>query len=189
MNEIWITIKNFPIYEVSNMGNVRSKDRIVIRNGNPAKIKGVNLKPKLIRGYQRVTLYAGDRTHKKQFLVHRLVADTFLDNPNNYPYINHKDENKINNHVDNLEYCTAKYNSNYGTSIQRRVAHQDWQSIADKQSKTVIQKDLNGNIIATYKSTMDAQRTKGYKSAGISRCCNGYLKTYKGYLWEYKDNE
>ena len=189
MSEIWKTVNGFPNYEVSTYGNVRSKDRIVKRKNVDAHIKGFNLKPRLIKGYYRVTLYAGDRKHKKQYLIHRLVAEHFLDNPNNYPFINHKDENGLNNHVDNLEFCTAKYNSNYGTAIERRVAHQDWQSIADKQSIAICQYSKDGQLIKEYKSLSQAEReSDGYfKVSGISRNITGHLKQYKGYIWRIKD--
>lgn len=185
-DEQWRTIDGFPEYEVSSYGNVRSKDRIVTRKGYPSRIKGVQLKQFYSRGYMRVALYNGNRSSRKQFLVHRLVAGAFIPNPLNKEYINHKDENKLNNMVDNLEWCTAKYNSNYGTSIRRRVMHQDWQSIADKQSKTVYQYDKDMHIIRVWKSTVECERN-GYNSSSVSRCCNGYLKTYKGYIWRYSN--
>ena len=133
--EEWRKIEGYPNYEVSDIGNVRSLDREVIRKGNKTMLKGQILKPRLRNGYPSVTLYNGNRTEHRSFSVHRLVAEAFIDNPDGLPYINHKDEVKTNNNKDNLEWCTAKYNSNYGTSIKRRVEHQDWNSIADKQSK------------------------------------------------------
>jgi hypothetical protein len=181
--EEWKTIKGFDNYEVSNFGNVRSKDRIAKRNDYDAKLSGQMLKPNVIKGYLRVTLYNGTRNKHKQFFIHRLVADAFISNPNDLPFINHKDENKMNNHVDNLEWCTAKYNSNYGTAIERRVRHQNWRDIAKKQSVAVVQKDLNGNVIKYYESMSDAEKY-GFNIPGVSKCCNGYLKTYKGYVWE-----
>lgn len=93
--------------------------------------------------------------------MHRLVAKAFIPNPNKLEYINHKDEDKMNNNVSNLEWCTAKYNSNFGTSISRRVAHQDWASIADKQSKTVYQYSNDLNLIRVWKSTAECGRN-GY---------------------------
>ena len=183
--EKWRAIQAFPNYEVSDCGNVRSIDRDVIRKGNKTRLKGQMLKPSNHNGYLMVTLYNGSRDRHKSLFVHRLVADAFINNPLCLPYINHKDEDKMNNVVDNLEWCDAKYNSNYGTAIQRRIIHQDWKSIADKQSKQVIQRDFSGNIIKTYPSTMEAQRLDGYNPASISKCCNGLLKTYKGYKWEY----
>ena len=182
--EEWRTVPDFPNYEVSNFGNVRSKDRIVSRKGNPANLKGFPLKTKVSRGYERVTLYSGNRELHKQIFVHRLVALAFIPNPNNYPCINHIDENKLNNHVSNLEWCTHKYNSNYGTAIERRVKHQDWESIARKHSTPVRQIDKNGKVVNIWPSMMECERKTGFHSDGISRCCSGYLKTYRGYIWE-----
>ena len=183
--EVWKTISGFPNYEVSNLGNVKSKDRVVTRRGNRVHIKGVLLKAtKNNNGYYRVTLYGGSRQKHKQFFVHRLVAESFVDNPLGFPCVNHKDENKCNNNANNLEWCTAKYNSNYGTAIKRRVMHQDWKSIADKQSISVNQYTRTGQFIKTYHSMMDAERD-GFAASGVSRCCKGKLKSYKGYLWGY----
>lgn len=186
--EEWKNIAGFENYEVSNYGNIRSKDRISIRRGHEVSLKGKLLKPRFFGGYLRVTLYGGSRENVGYFAVHRLVANAFIPNNDNLPFINHIDENKTNNHADNLEWCTAKYNSNYGTSIARRVSHQNWQDIADKQSKPVIQYDLNGNEVARFKSTMDAER-KGYKSAGVCKCANGKLKTYRGCIWKYEGEQ
>ena len=181
--EIWKTVPEFPNYEVSNFGNVRSKNRVSVRNGSHAKIKGQILKQAKLKYYNRVTLYSGARDKHRQYSVHRLVATVFIPNPNNYPCINHKDENKRNNHVDNLEWCTYQYNSNYGTSIERRVKHQDWKSIANKQSIPIEQCDMQGNVIARWPSMIECERQTGYKSCSISLACSGRLKTYKGFIW------
>lgn len=185
MSEKWATIPNYKNYEVSNKGNVRSIDRISIRRGTSARIKGKLLKQTLgDDGYKTVTLYSGSRVDHKKFMVHRLVALCFVDNPNNYPYVNHKDEIKSNNIVDNLEWCTAKYNSNYGTAIERRVKNQDWESIADKQSVAVACMSKKGNIIKEYKSMSEAEKD-GHNVSGISKCCSGKLKTYHNMKWKY----
>lgn len=183
MTEEWKTIPEFPNYEVSNFGNVRSKDRISIRNGSQVKLKGQILKQKCDRGYMRVTLYSGNRKQHQQYSVHRLVASLFILNQDNLPCINHKDENRSNNHANNLEWCTHQYNSNYGTAIERRVKHQDWKSIADKQAIRIEQCDKQGNVICRWPSMMECERKTGFSSNGISRCCSGYLKTFKGYIW------
>jgi len=183
--EIWKTVPDFPNYEVSNFGNVRSVDRVSERNGSNARIKGKTLKAhKMNDGYMRVVLYSGKRDKHKNFPVHRLVASAFIPNPDNLPCINHKDENRSNNCVDNLEWCTHKYNSNYGTAIQRRVQHQEWQSIADKQSYRVMQCEKDGTPIREWKSMIECERKTGIKCAGISKCCSGHLKTYRGYKWK-----
>ena len=184
--EEWRTVPDCPNYEVSSFGNVRSKDRIAIRNGVPARIKGQMLKPKIDRGYQIVTLYLGNREAHIQIGIHRLVAKAFIPNPNNYPCVNHKDEIKANNHMDNLEWCTYKYNSNYGTAIERRVLHQDWDSIARKQAIQVEQLDKDGNVIKVWPSMIECERQTGMRAVSISRCCGGYLKTYRGYKWRKK---
>ncbi|MBQ1776655.1 MAG: HNH endonuclease [Acidaminococcaceae bacterium] len=183
--EIWKTVPDFPNYEVSNFGNVRSKDRVSERRGNDARLKGATLKgQKMPDGYIRVVLYSGSRKEHKQFHVHRLVAQAFIANPNNYPCVNHKDEKRDNNRADNLEWCTHKYNSNYGTAIEKRVKHQDWKSIADKQSYPVIQCLKDGTPIKVWASMVECERQTGMKCSGISKCCRGALKTYRGFTWK-----
>lgn len=117
MQEIWKDIPNFEnLYQVSNLGNVKSLEKYVnsaIKNNSKVKRKEQILKQYSKRGYLQVSLI---KNHKRYYFnVHRLVAITFLPNPDNLPQVNHKDENTMNNNVDNLEWCTAKYNCNYGT--------------------------------------------------------------------------
>lgn len=107
MEEIWKEVKGYEgLYEVSNLGNVKS-----LR-------KGTIMKPSKNQMYLQTILTDKDGKHKL-FLVHRLVAEAFLPNPNNYPQVNHKDENGSNNIVFNLEWCDSKYNNNYGTKNRR----------------------------------------------------------------------
>lgn len=135
-------------------------------------------------GYERIELCFTDGTRKES--VHRLVAETFIPNPNNYPVVNHKDENPLNNCVDNLEWCTQKHNMNYGTCISRRVEHTDYKSGAEhERSKRVYQFTLEGELIAEYGSTYEAQREKGLNNKSIAKACSGTLKTYAGYRWAY----
>lgn len=122
MTEIWRDIQGFEgIYMISNLGNLKSLDRIVnCKNGKCRIRRGVCFKVcKDNRNrYKYVTLW--DRNGK--FLktsIHRLVAQAFIPNPNNYPIINHKDENQRNNRVDNLEWCTYKYNNEYNGRIDK----------------------------------------------------------------------
>lgn len=110
--EIYKNINGFEgLYQVSNKGNVKS----LVNNKGVAREKV--LKPVIGNGYKRVRLFK-DKT-SKLYAVHRLVANAFLPNPHNYPCVNHKDECRTNNNVENLEWCTYKYNSNYGTCIER----------------------------------------------------------------------
>lgn len=107
MKEIWKNIDNYEYYQVSNLGRIKMLSYIT---SDGRKLKEKNRKTFINnKGYLIVNIKG------KHFLVHRLVAQAFIPNPNNLPQINHKDENKLNNKVDNLEWCTAKYNSNYGT--------------------------------------------------------------------------
>lgn len=116
MKEIWKDIPNFEgLYQVSNLGNVKTLDKYVnsgIKNNSKVKRIGKILKQYNKGGYLQVSLR---KNYKRYYFgIHRLVAMAFIPNPNNYPQVNHKDENKLNNCVENLEWCTAQYNCNYG---------------------------------------------------------------------------
>ena len=115
--EEWRSIPGYEgLYEVSSYGRVKSLERYKSNNGGIQLIKERILKPNNTKkGYLTVQI------RNKKFKVHRLVALTFIPNPENLPQVNHKDEDKTNNNVDNLEWCDAKYNSNYGTSIERMI--------------------------------------------------------------------
>lgn len=123
-------------------------------------------------GYLTVSLVAKNGKQKVE-KVHRLVGMAFIPNPDNLPQINHKDEVKTNNCVENLEWCDAKYNSNYGTHM-------------DKIRKVTNQFDLNGNLLNTYISTVEASKATGVPSSNIVNCANGKLKTAGGFIWKYK---
>ncbi len=162
MTEIWKPIKYYEgLYEVSNFGRIRKGERLKAQNKNNS-------------GYFLVTLYKNNIKHI--YLVHRLVAETFISNPNNHPCVNHKDENKENNRVDNLEWCTRKYNINYGTCIER---------ITKSNGKKIIQRDKNGNIVGEYDSIIGAARITGVSNGNIGDCLHDRRKTAGGYLWEY----
>ena len=186
MNEIWKDIDGYEgLYEVSNLGKVKSL-------GNEFSRKEKILKQgKMKNGYLYVILWKEGKY--KTCLVHRLVAQAFLENPNNYSCVNHKDENKENNCVENLEWCDAKYNINYGTCIQRRVANMDYKTkvantdykaIAEKLSRQVYQYDKNHNLIKIWKSVAEAGRN-GFHYGNVSSCCLGKRKSHQGYIWSY----
>ena len=171
MGEIWIDKKDYEgHYQVSNWGRVKS-----IKFG-----KEIILKPqKDISGYLFVRLCKNGII--KNYFIHRLVAEVFLPNPNNYKEVNHKDECKTNNIVSNLEWCDRKYNQNYGTRTER-VAEK---TTNGKLSKPVLQYTLNGEFVREWESIAECDRN-GYNQGAVSACCRGKLKTYKGYIWRYK---
>lgn len=112
--EIWKPVVGYEsLYEVSNFGNVRSLN--YRRTGQKKILSSTTSK----EGYKKISLYKEGKM--KQVYIHRLVAQAFIPNPNDYPIINHKDENPSNNHVSNLEWCTIAYNNSYGTAIERKV--------------------------------------------------------------------
>lgn len=166
MEEIWKPIEGYEDYEISNYGRVKS-----LKYGKE-KIKSLWIKKK---GYRNIVLYKDGKG--KSELVHRLVAQAFIPNPDNLPFINHKDENPSNNHVDNLEWCTNYYNSNYGSRNQK---------IAEKNSKRVLQYSLDGEFIREWESESEIQRQLGYWRTNISRCCKGECKKNKSYNYVWK---
>lgn len=168
-------------YYVSNTGVIKH-DKCVVSQSN-------------IQGYKAVHIKLANGKYK-QFKVHRLVATAFIPNPNNYPQVNHKDEDKSNNAVENLEWCTALYNNTYGSrpakiraSNSRRgcpeaVREKIKQSVTAKQGKAVNQYDKDGNIICTFNSTMDAERGTGIPHNIVSAMCRG-KKCYKDFIFKY----
>jgi hypothetical protein len=167
MIEIWKDIPNYEgLYQASNLGNIKSL------NYNHTKKEKI-LKTRLdTRGYEIIELRnKGKRGFHR---VHRLVAQAFIPNPDNYPQINHKDENKLNNCVDNLEWCDNDYNAHYGTHYNR---------IKEKLYKPVCQYNLNGVFIKSFNSLSEAQKAIG--TTHISDVCRGKRKTAGGYIWRY----
>ena len=134
-------------------------------------------------GYLSVTLSKNGKT--KMFLVHRLVANAFIQNPLNLPVINHRDENPLNNHVDNLEFCTQKYNSNYGSCQKRRVAKLKGKFVNGPLAKQVLQFDEDGNLVKTWPSAHEVERQLGFTVSNICSCCRGKRESAYGFVWRY----
>jgi hypothetical protein len=159
MEEVWKEFKN---YEASNLGRVRNP-----RTGkllNPSKDK---------YGYLYVSLYKdGIRTTGK---IHRMVAEAFIPNPQGLPIVNHKDENKENNRVDNLEWCDDKYSINYGTRTEKAAV---------ARYKTVYQYTLDGQLVRMWTSPTECGMN-GYIPCAIYMCCNGQRNKHKGFRWSY----
>ena len=183
MTEIWKDIEGYEgLYKISNHGEVWNgrKQRLHKKNKNN-------------RGYCVVTLNKNNK--QKQFLIHRLVAIHFIDNPFDKPCVNHIDENKTNNHHSNLEWCTHKENSNHGTAIERMketMKHSSkWEEYMERKkeetSKPIVGVSINNGEIIEFPSISEAGRN-GYTRGNIQFCLNGERTKHKGYKWFYKKN-
>lgn len=183
--EIWKEIKDYEgLYQVSNVGRVKSLDRYVRSKNNSTQLKkGRLLKMQTDKdGYLTICLR---RTNCKKFQVHRLVAQAFIPNPNNYPQVNHKNEIKDDNRVENLEYCDCYYNINYGTRNERTGQKLRNNS---KHSLPIVQIDIKTNLlVAEFPSIMEAERQTGFMEQAIRSCCKGRTKTSYGFKWQYKE--
>ena len=178
-NEIWKTIENYPDYQVSSLGRVKSIERKVWNGKVYSTHRERILKPiKNLDGYLQVVLIK--EGNRKNMRIHRLVCDAFLPNPYNLPEVNHRNECKTDNRVENLEFCDHIYNCNFGTRNERAAKGK---TNHIKLSKKV--KCLETGIV--YPSTQEIERQLGFAHNKISQCCNkkyGY-KTVKGFHWEW----
>lgn len=162
MEEIWKDIVGYEeIYQVSNFGNVKN-----IRTNKILKY-GIN-----DQNYEIVTLYK--KTKKKNMRIHRLVAQAFIPNPDNLPQINHKDGNKHNNRVDNLEWCTGSNNIKHAYINDLNPNH-----------RIVGQYDKNGNLINVFISTNEAGIITKISQRNIHSCASGKRKTAGNYIWKF----
>ena len=171
MTETWKSISGYEgLYEVSDLGRVKSlkygKERILKPGGDT-------------HGYLQVILCKDG--HVKKFKVHRLVAEAFIQNPNNLDTVNHKDEVKTNNVASNLEWMSQKDNINYGTRNKRASETQ----INDKNKSKAVQMfdKSTGELLSTFLSTREAERVTGIYHSSISKCCLGKRKSSGGYIW------
>ena len=182
-NEEWKDILGFEgLYQASNMGRIKSLERIKKgKNGCLVTVKEKILKPQINRGYYRVNLYKN--LIQKNYRVHRLVWEAFNGSIPEGLHVNHINEVKTDNRLENLNLMTPKENTNWGTRNER--AGKVLKNRKD-QSKSVLQYDLQDNFVKEYPSARQAERETGFAQRHICECCKGKLKTAYGYKWKYK---
>ena len=178
--EIWRDIPNYEgLYQASNLGRIKSLERIDTLG---RRVNERILKPSITcNGYYIVGLCKN--SIGKWYSAHRLVWEAFNGPiPEGYE-INHINEKKFDNRLENLNLMTHRENINYGTGIKRSAKKQT----NGKRSKIVLQFDLNDNYIKEYPSAHQVERDTGFDNSSICDCCNGKLKTAYGYKWKYKE--
>lgn len=179
--EIWKDIKGYEgKYQVSNKGRIKSLSRAIPHLGSfrviPERIMTQHVSS--TNGYYMVSLCKDNKY--EWMLTHRIVATAFIPNPNNLPYINHKDEIKTHNNVENLEWCTPSYNMNYSNVREKQI---------NAISKEVEQYDFDGRFIKRYKNCYDAGRELGVSPSSIRMCCIGEIGSTRGFVWKYTNEE
>ena len=184
MEEIWKDIPECKGYQVSNIGRIRSVDRVVYAINRWGKLTPRRYKGKLIttfaypNGYMAFVYRKFNKTIKN-YLIHRLVAQAFIPNPDNLPQINHKNEQRGDNRVDNLEWCTDVYNKMYNNRSKR---------VAIANGKPIEQLSMEGHFIREFPSIREAARSVNGDMKSIRMCCQKNTMThyYKGYRWRLK---
>lgn len=158
------------LYQVNKKGDIRS-----CHNGKWHILSAGISK----RGYRHFLFYKDGK--RKNVQGYRLVAEAYIPNPDNLPFVNHKDENPANDCVENLEWCTCEYNNNYGTARQRS-------SINHSKNRPVCMFNVDGTFIREFYNINDAAKFVDGAHTCILRCCNNKVFCYKGYIWRYKED-
>lgn len=172
MVERWKDIEDFEgLYQISNMGNIKNTVTNKIRRQGTMRNE-----------YKHICLCVGGV--RKSLMVHRLVAVAFISNPKNLPQVNHLDEDKKNNVVTNLEWCSAKDNANYGTKIARQAKTRE--DNGNTVKKRVLQMK-GGKIIKIWDSIYGTKKG-GFNHRGVSNCCSGRVNSYAGYEWKRQED-
>lgn len=192
--EVWKDIKDYErLYQINNEGEVKALEK-TIWNGQgylhfPEKIRKLNPDKD---GYLNITL--SNKGEVKTFKIHRLVAEAFIPNPDNLPEVNHKDGNKTNNNVDNLEWCTRKENQKHAFRIglinQNGERNHMYGKLGADNPNSIPIYQLNkntGDIIREYDSLASAGRDLGVNTGKICLVCQGKRNSAYGYKWKYKE--
>lgn len=184
-NEIWKDIKGFEgLYQISNLGRVKSLPKYIYSRGYPQLRKEKLLKPCYVGKYRN---YLAVRLNDNiQYKIHRLVAEAFIPNPNNLPQVDHIDDNKENNRVENLQWITNEDNRKKAWLTGAITLEKNYKRGKDScHARIVNQYDLNGNFIKKWYCIKDIQDKLGFDNRNISACCRKKRPTAYGYKWEY----
>lgn len=169
--ELMTKIKGFDKYYISKNGEI-----LCVNYMKTNKCKLLK-KQSTLEGYHFVQLSKNGKIFNKR--INRLVAETFIPNPDNLPQVNHIDEDKTNNKVNNLEWCTAKYNNCYGSRLKK---------MAKTKSKRVLGYNKDGVLIYLFDKIKDSGKY-GFCEGHISSCCNGKRNSHKNIIWKFADNK
>lgn len=188
--EQWKVIEGFDLYEISNTGKVRSKDRYIKCAKGIRLHKGRIMKP-IDNGTGHLKVELKQDGRKKKAYVHRLVAVAFISNPENKPFVNHIDNDPTNNDVENLEWCTPQENTDWMNCQGRAKRTQKWiENLHKAQEQTYVA--VVGENIQTgekiYFSKLNDVRKAGFQPSCVCNCCQGKrgIKQHKGYRWRYE---
>lgn len=177
MQEIWKNIKDYEgLYQVSNFGKVKRLQHKRCDRNQIMKERLVKVIKPSNNWYPYLSLCKNGKT--KNVYLHRLIAIAFIPNPNNYPCINHKDGNKQNNKIDNLEWCSFSHNNKEAHKLKLNKGN----------AKNVIQLDKNQKFIKEWFSTREAEKELNIANGKVSWCCIGKRKTAGGFIWKYKED-
>lgn len=186
MKEIWKDIKGYEYkYQISNLGNVRIKENVTVRM-NMGKLREYKQKSKLMKptnngyGYLKVSLKCENGIIKNNY-IHKLVANNFIINNSNYPVVNHIDGNKLNNRIDNLEWCTYKENSIHMFEVLKFKPN----TTGINKPRQVLKLDINTlEVLEEFETITEAYRKTGI--CHISSVCRNVRKSAGGFSWKYK---
>lgn len=180
MKEVWKPIPGFEsLYEASSEGRIRSISKVIKTYNGGEWVRKSRIKKATVTkdGYLQTKLCKNGKPYS--FKIHRLIAMTWLENPDNLPEVNHKNEIKTDNRVSNLEWCSRRYNINYGTARKRAGI---------SNGIAVAQYTLEGDKIQEFYSGYEAQRQLGILEQNINLCCQGKRQHAGGFRWKYADN-
>ena len=180
MEEIWKDIRGYEgLYQISNLGRIKSLPKWRVKYGYGEIILKQSIGKK---GYKVISLNKNKK--RKQYKVHRLIAEAFIPNPENKPQINHIDGNKLNNDINNLEWCTQNENIQhaYNTGL-----YKNYSPPPVRQKRKIIQYSLDGQFIKYWIGIADTAKKLNCDYSNIVNCCRGKQKSAFGFIWKYAD--